>query len=241
MGKLVQHAEERVASQTGQEREGLSPAGEEPEEGESVRLIEDQFLPSELAHEVHAPFVKVVVWHLPVRPPLGLPVAQAPVGFLERTAETTREASVVREGDDDAAIGPYHACGFGHKGVWLDEMVERALADDAIERSVSKRQRLGDTACEDDGVTGNDQTAQAKHLVGRFDAPTLSASILEACCQTSNAAGDVQRPAFRQGAFPDHRVLNLLEEIAAVRQVLDLEIVDRVVEIEGRLSRWTFL
>ena len=161
--------------------------------------------------------------------------------IVTQTADPARQALVVRQRDDHAAAGLDDAGGLAHESVRLGEVVERALAEDAVEAVVPERQRLGDAAHQRHAARRHNEPAQFQHLCRRLQPPGLAAVGGDPRRQLAGATGDVQRHTTRGRRFVEKRLLDAPEQEVAVRMMHGGKAVERVAEIDRRLSRRTSL
>lgn len=81
--------------------------------------------------------MEVVRWRLPVRAMRQWRVMEEELSHsFQQRSQATGEACVVGEGDDDSTVRPGDASRFAHECLWMDEVVERSLAEHAIEGAV---------------------------------------------------------------------------------------------------------
>jgi hypothetical protein len=110
--------------------------------------------------------------------------------------------------------------------VWVNEVVEGALADHSVKAPGSKRQYLSDAAHQHYLVRREEQAADAQHLLRGLQAPSLAAVLLKLGGQPPGAAGDVERPAAGRQPLLQHHLIDAVEEKLAVPMWIELELVD---------------
>ena len=120
------------------------PHRQQPEHRHAVHALEPQVPLAETPHHALVALECVVVWDLPVRAIGARRVdarhTQQPAQRVERAADAARRAVEVLQRDDQPAARRQRARTLRQECRRIAEMVERTLADDAVERPVGERQ-----------------------------------------------------------------------------------------------------